>query len=157
MLKVENISKIYKDTNSETLNNINIKFPNKGLVYVTGDSQSGKTTLLNILGCITTPTSGKIYLDNKELGIELSFDEYRRNIVDVLYKDNNLLDDLNVFDNISLNIIENKIEKTKEVLNIVGLDGYENKKINSLTILEKQKVAIARFLASNKKILLLLD
>lgn len=113
MLKVENISKIYKDTNSETLNNINIKFPNKGLVYVTGDSQSGKTTLLNILGCITTPTSGKIYLDNKELGIELSFDEYRRNIVDVLYKDNNLLDDLNVFDNISLNIIENKIEKTK--------------------------------------------
>lgn len=155
MLKVENISKIYKDTNSEILNNINITFPNKGLVYVTGDSQSGKTTLLNILGCITTPTSGKIYLDNKELGIELSFDEYRRNIVDVLYKDNNLLDDLNVFDNISLNIIENKIEKTKEVLNIVGLDGYENKKINSLTILEKQKVAIARFLASNKKILLL--
>ena len=123
MLKVENISKIYKDTNSEILNNINITFPNKGLVYVTGDSQSGKTTLLNILGCITTPTSGKIYLDNKELGIELSFDEYRRNIVDVLYKDNNLLDDLNVFDNISLNIIENKIEKTKEVLNIVGLDG----------------------------------
>ena len=161
MLKVENISKIYKDTNSEILNNINITFPNKGLVYVTGDSQSGKTTLLNILGCITTPTSGKIYVNKKYLNkLTRKKLPYLRRDIGVVFQDFRLLPDRNVYENIAFaqKVVEAPNRKIKSrvlaMLSMVGLLDKYKAFPNELSGGEQQRIAIARALVNKPAILL---
>ncbi len=162
MIRLQNITKIYPTkagADVKALRNVNLEFGERGLVFISGASGSGKTTLLNILGGLDQPTEGKIVIDgDKVLGKDLSLEQYRQNAIGFVFQEYNLLDDLNVFDNISLSVsYTSKAERKKAVdtvLKRVALSGYEKRRISELSGGQKQRIAIARALAKNSRILL---
>ncbi len=160
MIRINDLCKTYITKSSSdvmALNNVNISFPNNGLVFILGPSGSGKSTLLNLLGGIDTPTSGDIYYNQKHVGKDISLEKYRKNIVGFVFQEYNLLSELDVYHNIALSISNDgkkRNEKVKSILNEVGLSGYEKRKVNELSGGQKQRVAIARSLAKNSKVLL---
>lgn len=160
MIRINGLCKTYITKSSSdvmALKNVNISFPNKGLVFILGPSGSGKSTLLNLLGGIDTPTSGEIYYNQKHVGKDISLEKYRKNIVGFVFQEYNLLSELDVYHNISLAISNDgkkRNEKVKSILAEVGLSGYEKRKVTELSGGQKQRVAIARSLAKNSKILL---
>lgn len=161
MIQLENIKKVYKTKEKievNALDNINVIFPNKGLVFILGPSGSGKSTLLNVIGGLDEPTNGKVIIeDNQILGKDITYEQYRQNYIGFVFQEYNLLDDFNVFDNICLSISYNKNSRknvVETVLNKVNLSGYCKRRIRELSGGQKQRIAIARALAKNSKILL---
>ena len=159
MLELKNVKTIYhtkEKVDVIALDNINLSFPNNGLIFILGPSGSGKTTLLNLLGGIDQSTEGKILYDGKNL-LELSMEDYRRNIVSFVFQEFNLIPNLNVYDNISLVTSKNeKNEKDKLVEDILlrlGLDGYQKRRIQELSGGQKQRISIARTIFKDSEIL----
>lgn len=161
IINLLNMDKIYKTKDKNqvvALNKVNISFKKTGLTFILGPSGSGKSTLLNVIGGLDEASSGKVEIDKKELGKDISYFEYRRNYVGFVFQEYNLLDDLNVFDNISLAVTykskEERIKFVEDVLRQVGMEGYSKRRTSELSGGEKQRVAIARALVKNSKILL---
>ena len=163
MIKFENISKKYKIKKGKeilALDNISLNFPNKGLVFITGKSGSGKSTLLNLLGLLDKPSSGKLFINNKSVNKlkNKETDFYRNTYMGFVFQDYNLLDNLNVYKNIELAVDLQKKHITKDELNktldIVGLNGLGNRKVNELSGGQKQRVAIGRAIIKNPNIIL---
>lgn len=167
MIKLDGISKTYKTKESPkviALKNINLNLPSKGLILVVGDSGSGKTSLVNIIGGLDIPTTGQLTYKNKEL-IDYSnkkrclsnLDEYKRNYVSFIFQDYNLIRELSVNENLKLGLtfINNKDdENVLKVLEEVGLNGYGTRFPNELSGGEQQRVAIARSLLKKAKVLI---
>ena len=163
MIRFENVSKEYRSKKggyTKALTDININLNNKGLIFIIGKSGSGKSTLLNILGGLDSKTSGKIYIDNKDIDSfkEKDFDSYRNTYIGFIFQDFNLLEEYNVFDNVMLSakLQKKKVDK-EEILNLLdrlGLKGLEYRNINELSGGQKQRVGIARALIKNPKIIL---
>lgn len=90
MIELKNIRKVYKANSRKeaiALDDVNLKFSNRGLVFVLGPSGSGKTTLLNLLGGLDTPSSGDILIDGEVLNKkEGALDDYRSNYVGLFFK-----------------------------------------------------------------------
>lgn len=162
MIRLQKVTKIYKTkakSEVKALSNVSFHFENTGLVFILGASGSGKTTLLNIIGGLDTPTEGRIIVDeNKVLGKDLSLEQYRQNYIGFVFQEYNLLDELNVFDNVSLAVSYSSKRERKNavdaVLKKVGLNGYEKRRIGELSGGQKQRIAIARALAKNSRVLL---
>ena len=162
MLIVENVSKKYnlKKSNEDlALKKINLSFEYKGLVFILGPSGCGKTTLLNLIGGIDTPTNGYIKINNKSIGTtEEELDLYRNNHIGFIFQDFNLLDNMTIYDNLSIVFFKNSnYERKTKILNClekVGLKGYENRFPNELSGGQMQRVAIARALLKESEILL---
>lgn len=156
---LKNVGKVYDDKlQEEALIDISITLPNKGLIFILGKSGSGKSTLLNILGGIDRPTSGEILLGNIRLD-KLSDKElasYRNSYCSFIFQDYNLIDSLNVYENVklALDLNNNKKDIVTKYLNEVGLFNYENKLISSCSGGECQRIAIARALIKNPKMIL---
>ena len=158
-----NVSKKYKDKKQTkyALKDINLELPEHGFISIVGESGSGKTTLLNILGGIDTPSSGQVIFNGIDFSKSQKVDDIRNSMISIIFQEYNLLGNYNVFDNISLGLefqgVKDK-EKIKSIveekLKIVGLEGYETRKIDTLSGGEKQRVAIARALAKNSKVIL---
>ena len=163
MISFNNVSKEYRSKKGQiakALNDININFGDKGLVFIIGKSGSGKSTLLNILGGLDSKTSGKIYIDNKDIDSfkEKDYDSYRNTYIGFIFQDFNLLEEYNVFDNVMLSakLLRKKVNK-EEILNLLerlGLKGLEYRNINELSGGQKQRVGIARALIKNPKVIL---
>ena len=163
MIRFVNVNKEYRSKKGQVtkaLNDININLGNKGLVFIIGKSGSGKSTLLNILGGLDSKTSGKIYIDNKDIDSfrEKDYDSYRNTYIGFIFQDFNLLEEYNVFDNVMLSakLLRKKVDK-EEILNLLerlGLKGLEYRNINELSGGQKQRVGIARALIKNPKIIL---
>lgn len=156
---LKNVGKVYDERlQEEALIDISITLPNKGLIFILGKSGSGKSTLLNILGGIDRPTSGEILLGNIRLD-KLSDKElasYRNSYCSFIFQDYNLIDSLNVYENVklALDLNNNKKDIVTKYLNEVGLFNYENKLISSCSGGECQRIAIARALIKNPKMIL---
>ena len=158
MLKLKNISKYYINGHNKNivLDNINLDFKKKELVFILGSSGSGKTTLINIILGNLKADSGSIWLDdlciskmsNKKL------DNYRNNVVGSVFQDYNLIDYLNVYDNVMLayNGYGNK-DRVNDLLKKLGIYDKRKTVVNKLSGGEKQRVAIARALVNNPDIL----
>ena len=158
MLKLKNISKYYINGHNKNivLDNINLDFKKKELVFILGSSGSGKTTLINIILGNLKADSGSIWLDdlciskmsNKKL------DNYRNNVVGSVFQDYNLIDYLNVYDNVMLayNGYGNK-DRVNDLLKQLGIYDKRKTVVNKLSGGEKQRVAIARALVNNPDIL----
>ena len=106
MLQLRNIRKTYKNGNNiiVALDNVNLDFPNTGLVFVVGKSGSGKSTLLNILGGLDKMDSGEIIINGRSTS-EFSagdFDAYRNYHIGFIFQEFNLIDDITVKENIAL-------------------------------------------------------
>ena len=163
MIRFNNVNKEYKSKKGQitkALTDININLGNKGLVFIIGKSGSGKSTLLNILGGLDSKTSGKIYIDNKDIDSfrEKDYDSYRNTYIGFIFQDFNLLEEYNVFDNVMLSakLLRKKVNK-EEILNLLerlGLKGLEYRNINELSGGQKQRVGIARALIKNPKVIL---
>ena len=157
MLKVVNLTKKYvsKEGTTFALDNVNLEFNKNEFVFVVGKSGSGKSTLLNILGSLDKATSGEVLLNEDSLS---SFDKnttniYRQNIA-FIFQDFALIDNLNVKDNIKLARSDVSDEDIKNALERVELPNFENRKIGTLSAGQKQRVAIARGIVKNPRIVL---
>ena len=163
LYKLSKVSKIYKNKqeNKYALKDINLELPEKGFISIVGESGSGKTTLLNILGGIDSVSSGEVLFNGVNISKMKRIDDIRNSMISIIFQEYNLLGNYNVFDNISIGL-EFQGEKNKETiksiveekLKIVGLDGYSQRRIDTLSGGEKQRVAIARALAKNSKVIL---
>ena len=139
------------------LDGINLYFNDKEFLTLLGPSGCGKTTTLRIIGGFLTPTSGKVIFDGKEVN---DVPPYQRQ-VNTVFQRYALFPHLDVYDNIAFGLNVAKVPKASihdrvhEMLGIVGLKGYENRRVDSLSGGQQQRVAIARALVNRPKVLLL--
>ncbi len=160
MINLININKTYISKSKikvEALKGINLTFENTGFSVIVGPSGCGKSTLLNLIGGLDEATSGEIIVDGCKLNSNY-FDSLRNQYVGFIYQEFNLISDLNVYENLELVCYDkSKNEKKlliKEVLEKVDLASYEKRYPYELSGGEIQRVAIARCLLKDYKILL---
>ncbi len=116
LLELKNISRIYSSKYSavsvEALKNISIRVEKGEMVAVMGESGSGKSTLLNIIATLDEPTSGEIYISEKNIsGIsKAGLSKFRRENIGYIFQDFNLLDTLNVEENIELPLVLSDVD-----------------------------------------------
>ena len=154
ILKVENLTKTYGTGNNQVhaLNNVSFSIKKGEFVAIIGPSGSGKSTLLHILGGVDKPTSGKVYMDGKD--VYAQNDEqlaiFRRREVGLIYQFYNLIPVMNVIENITLPVLMDgrKVnqERLNELLSVLNLHGRENHLPNQLSGGQQQRVSIGRAL-----------
>lgn len=160
MFTLENVWKIYemdKGVKTEALRGVSMNINKGEHVALCGPSGSGKSTLMHIMGCLDTPTKGKVVVENRDVS-KLSSNELaqvRREKIGFVFQAYNLIPGLNAIENVALPMRFNNIAKTqaekkaKEILQRVGLEHRLEHKPNELSGGEQQRVSIARALANN--------
>jgi putative ABC transport system ATP-binding protein len=161
MIKLEDITKVYPMGQREltVLKGINLNIEPGELVAIMGPSGSGKTTLLNLLGCLDKPTSGRYYLEGKEVS-RLSSSELasiRGQKIGFIFQTFNLLSRLTALANVELGMayaggVDHK--RALEALASVGLSERANHRPIELSGGEQQRVAIARALVKSPTLFL---
>lgn len=150
-LEIKNIKKTYNEFNLDA----SLDIEEGELVCILGPSGSGKSTLLSIIAGIEKPQSGQIILDGKDITNETL---QNRNI-GMVFQDYALFGSMNVAKNIQYGMKEKDKKKRKEMtkmfLELVNLAGYEKRNVSTLSGGEAQRVALARSLASEPRVLLL--
>ncbi len=158
-IDVQNESKKYRMGDTEIIANDNVSFQieSGSLTVILGPSGAGKSTVLNILGGMDSPTSGKILIDGTDIAQfnERQLTQYRRNDVGFIFQFYNLIPNLSTRENVELatSIIQDGLDPVK-VLKEVGLGNRLDNFPSQLSGGEQQRVAIARALAKNPKLLL---
>ena len=159
IVKFKNVSRVYKSGDHElkALDGVNFSLNEGKFVVILGPSGAGKSTLLNLLGGLDSPTSGKIYVEGKDIS-SLSNDqlaEYRAATVGFVFQFYNLVPTLTVKENVALvKEIASDALSPEEMIAEVGLSDHLNNFPSELSGGEQQRVSIARALAKNPKILL---
>ena len=158
-ITLENVSKIYKTQKVTTnaLKNINLKIEEEEFVTIIGDSGSGKTTILNLIGALDRPTNGNILVDNKNIGKmnNKELNNYRANVLGIVFQNYNLINNLSVLENIMImKDIKKDIADPNMILNEVGLSDKTSSFPLELSGGQSQRVAIARALVKQPKLLL---
>ncbi len=163
MLETRNLVKIYKPKKGvpvTALNNVSLRFPEKGMVFLLGKSGSGKSTLLNVLGGLDRYNSGEILIKGQSSRTfrQQHFDSYRNTYVGFIFQEYNILDEFSVGTNIALALqLQGKkptTEQINDILRQVDLEGYGNRNPNELSGGQKQRVAIARALVKSPEIIM---
>ncbi len=162
ILRVSNLTKIYGKDEAKVvaLDNVSFSVEKGEFVAIVGASGSGKSTLLHLIGGVDRPTSGKVYVDGKDI-FELNDDKlaiFRRRQVGLIYQFYNLIPILNVEENITLPLsLDNReIDKQKldEMLNLLGLQNRKMHLPNELSGGQQQRTSIGRALITNPTIIL---
>jgi len=164
MLRMENVSKIYRTALVEThaLRNVNLHIKSGEFVSVTGPSGSGKTTFLNLAGALETFEEGDYFLDGQNVK-GLSDDrlsEIRNEKIGFIFQSFNLLPDLPLFDNVDVPLryrgmsAKERKERIEHALETVGLASRMKHLPTQLSGGQQQRVAIARAIAGSPKFLL---
>lgn len=160
----ENLVKIYKTKDLEVLalQGLDINIAAGELMAIIGNSGSGKSTFLNMIGGLDRPSAGKLIVDGKDLFKlnEQQLVEYKRNTIGFVWQNNarNLVPYLTAVQNIQLPMLfgseQKRKDKALELLELVGMSHKKNSKLNQLSGGEQQRIAIAIALANSPKILL---
>ncbi len=162
ILKVENLCKTYGKGENEVkaVNNVSFKVEKGEFVAIIGASGSGKSTLLHLLGGVDRPTSGKVYIDGKDI-YTLNNDNlaiFRRRQIGLIYQFYNLIPTLNVEENITLpcRLDGKEVDKKRleEVLNTLKLSNRKNHLPNQLSGGQQQRVSIGRAIINEPAIML---
>lgn len=164
IIQCDNLVKIYKTKDIEVLalQGLDLNIESGELMAIVGNSGSGKSTFLNMIGGLDRPTAGKLLVDGKNLFrlSEKELVEYKQKTVGFVWQNNarNLLPYLTALENVMVPMMfANKDEQEKKALELLELVGLAHKKDNKLSQLsggEQQRVAIAIALANDPKILL---
>ena len=163
MLEALHLTKIYKTKGGadvRALDDVSIRFPEKGMVFLLGRSGSGKSTLLNVCSGLDAPTSGEIIVKGRSSKAfsQSDFDSYRNTYVGFIFQEYNILNEFTVEDNIALALELQGKPKDKKViaklLEDVDLTGYAKRKPNTLSGGQKQRIAIARALVKSPEIIM---
>ncbi len=162
ILRVENLCKQYGKGENKViaLNNVSFKVNKGEFVAIVGASGSGKSTLLHLIGGVDRPTSGKVFIDGKDI-YEFNDDElaiFRRRQVGLIYQFYNLIPILNVEENITLPLdLDNRNvnkQKLNELIKELGLEDRKKHLPNELSGGQQQRTSIGRAIITNPAIIL---
>ena len=162
ILKVENLTKVYgKEENKVVaLDNVSFTVQKGEFVAIVGASGSGKSTLLHLIGGVDRPTSGKVFIDGKDI---FKFDDdklaiFRRRQIGLIYQFYNLIPILNVEENITLPLdLDNRVpnkENLNSLIKLLGLEKRKNHLPNELSGGQQQRTSIGRALITNPTLIL---
>ena len=172
MVKIENVTKIYeqkenpkdkKGIATKALDNVSAIIQDGEFTAFAGPSGSVKTTMLNLIGCLDSITSGKIFIDDKDISTMTSQDKnlIRQQKIGFIFQSYNLIPVLTAQENVELALdLLKKYSKEEisnmayEILKEVGLDGLQNRKPNQLSGGQQQRVSIARALVKKPSVIL---
>jgi len=162
-LELKNVNKYYKtnEKNCHVLKDINLSFEKGEMVSIIGESGSGKSTMMNIIGGLDSRFLGNLFIegDNIRKFSDEELDEYRKNKIGFVFQNCNLISHLTVIDNVTVALRlanvskEERRKRAVKALEEVGLLEHLNKKPNELSGGQKQRVAIARALINNPEII----
>ena len=162
ILKVENLVKTYGKGENQinAVDNVSFTIDKGEFVAIVGASGSGKSTLLHLLGGVDRPTSGKVYIDGKDI-YSLNNDNlaiFRRRQIGLIYQFYNLIPILNVEENITLplNLDNRDVNQNKldELIKVLGLENRRNHLPNELSGGQQQRTSIGRAMITNPAIIL---
>jgi putative ABC transport system ATP-binding protein len=164
IIELKNVWKTYHmgDNVLNVLRGVNLEIHRGEFVSIVGPSGSGKSTLMNQVGILDTPTKGIIYLNNHNIAkmSESELAQIRGRTIGFVFQQFNLIPTLTALENVILPTIfqnvpeEERVNKAKELLNMVGLADRMDHKPNELSGGQQQRVAIARALVNNPEIIL---
>jgi putative ABC transport system ATP-binding protein len=164
MITIQDISKVFRNRDVETmaLNNVNLSVDEGEFVSIMGPSGCGKTTLLNIIGLIETPTSGRYFLNGKDVSrlAERYRTDLRKDIFSFVFQSFNLIDELTVRENIELPLLYQKIPSSErkrrmdEVLDVFNIAHRSNYFPQQLSGGQQQRVAVARAVVAQPRFIL---
>ena len=161
LIEFKNVSKIYEDTNTKALDNLNITIENGEFVFIVGASGAGKSTFLKLMMREEVSSSGSININGYDLNNMKKRDiPYFRRTLGIVFQDFRLIPTMNVYDNIAyaMRVIgsrESEIRKrVPYLLGLVGLSSKARSKPNQLSGGEQQRVALARSLANNASMII---
>ncbi|MBR2847165.1 MAG: ABC transporter ATP-binding protein [Clostridia bacterium] len=164
LIELQNIFKIYSDGDSEirALDDVSLTINEGEFVAIVGSSGSGKSTCMNMIGCLDVPTSGKYFLNGTDVS-SMTDDEQakiRNQMIGFIFQQYNLIPKLNLLENVELPLIYRGLpaaqrrEMAETSLERVGLIDRKNKFPSQLSGGQQQRVSIARALAGNPPLIL---
>ena len=164
MIKIENLSKVFRTDEVETvaLDNVSLNVDEGEFVAIMGPSGCGKSTLLNIMGLLDNPTSGSYLLDGEQVGNlkESRRTSVRKGKIGFVFQSFNLIDELNVEENVELPLkylgipASERKQRTTEILRRLELSHRAKHYPQQLSGGQQQRVAIARAVVMNPKLIL---
>ena len=161
MIEFKNVSKVYEDTNTKALSDLNIRIDDGEFVFVVGASGAGKSTFLKIMMREEVPSSGRVNINGYDLnGMRKKDIPYFRRTLGIVFQDFRLIPSMNVYDNIAyaMRVIGAKEAEIRKrvpyLLGLVGLNSKARSFPNQLSGGEQQRVALARALANNASMII---
>ena len=164
MIKIENLSKVYgeKELQVIALKDINLEIQPGEFTAIVGPSGSGKTSLLNCIGGLDTPTTGKVFIKETDLSrlSENELIDFRLHNIGFVFQSYNLIPVLSAYENVEFLMLlqgeaeSKRLERSLHLLDAVGLKDLSHKRPTHMSGGQQQRVAVARALASNPSFVL---
>ena len=164
IIKVEDVYKIYRIGTQEVraLNGLDISIADNEYVALMGPSGSGKSTLMNVIGALDTPTTGRYWLNGRDVSHMRDDDlaKVRNEEIGFVFQTFNLLPRYSALENVAMPLIyaqmakKERLERAEEVLTMVGLSDRMHHRPNELSGGQRQRVAVARALVNKPSIIL---
>ena len=157
IIEIKHVTKAFSDNGFVAVSDFNLEIKRGEFVTFLGPSGCGKTTMLRMIGGFDVPTSGEMLLGGKDI---TAIPPYKRP-VNTVFQRYALFPHMNIYDNIAFGLKLKKLPKdemdakVKRVLEIVDLEGFEDRKVSTLSGGQQQRIAIARALVNEPEILLL--
>jgi putative ABC transport system ATP-binding protein len=164
VIQLENLTRTYVvgETEVRALRGVSLNIPAGDFLAIMGASGSGKSTMMNVIGCLDKPTSGKYFLDGEEISKldKNRLADIRNKKIGFVFQSFNLLSRTTALENAELPLLYSNVPgkerhaRAMAALALVGLKGRETHKTNQLSGGEQQRVAIARALLNNPSLIL---
>jgi putative ABC transport system ATP-binding protein len=164
ILRLEDVWKIYTmgEVEVPALRGVSVDIKKGDFVAIIGASGSGKSTMMNLMGCLDTPTRGRIFLKDHNISQlkESDLASLRGKTIGFIFQQYNLIPSMSAFENVMLPLefleynTNEATERAKKILSLVGLSDKMNNRPTQLSGGQQQRVSIARSLASDPEIIL---
>lgn len=164
VVKIENVARVYQIGKVETqaLRGVSLSIENGEFTALVGPSGSGKTTLLQMIGCLDQPTSGRVFINNKDVTTlnRNQRADMRRGTIGFIFQFFALIPTLTAYENVEMPLLLNghspkeRRERVMELLQAVDLADRANNRPDQLSGGQQQRVAVARALASKPTLIL---
>lgn len=164
IMKLQDVWKIYRmgEVEVPALRGINVDIKKGDFVAIMGASGSGKSTMMNLIGCLDIPSRGKLYLRSQDISTlsESNLASFRGKTIGFIFQQYNLIQSMSAFENVMLPLEfleyddQKAAKRAREILTLVGLSDKMRHRPNQLSGGQQQRVSIARCLAGDPEIIL---